>query len=246
MRANRLLLFCLGIYAVTVASCSNDSDPQERIQKLRALGVSQSPVIAKVGSNVALTFYLAGPKGKTIAASTYTDAAFKYGTNASVTLVDTQTTETNYGPLSVYALRAKFTVTKSTPITATIATSGNARLRYGVAFNATDGDTQTVVGDTLVYSDSAPQQSWVDPTVSITKPVADSVSGTTAIDADIATTNDEGDRVGWFVSSGSVTNRRGHASDWKDASSGDQTLILTVRGAKSGSFAIKARKVTVQ
>ena len=238
---NPLLLLT---WTLLFVACGNEKEPQEQITKLRSLGVEQTPVIAKLGSNVALTFYLAAPKGKVLTAAAFQDSAFRYGTTTAVTLDSATPASEDFGALSVYKLQAHFVVGTSPIIAGAMQSAGSARIRYGVKFTATDGDDESIVGDTLVYPDNATQQSWNAPSIEITKPTAVPLSGTTDLDATITNTNDETTRVAWFVSTGKVKVRRAKTTEWSDAAAGDQTLILTVRGAKSCGFAIKPMKVT--
>ena len=53
-------------------------------------------------------------------------------------------------------------------------------------------------------------------------------------------------KVSWFVSSGKVTNRRAKETKWAPEKTGPQTVIMTARGMKSGSFAVQAVDVNVE
>lgn len=226
-----------------ITGCGDDSERQEQIQELRALGVEQSPIVAAPGSVVSLTFYLAAPQGLAIKPSPYIDTANRYGSNVSVTLIDAAPSEEKLGNISQYVLRAQYTVPSDAATVAFIAKKGSLRLRYGVGFD--DGKrNEVIIGDTLVYSTNAPN--WTAPTISIDQPLTTEISSTSGISSTIQNTNDETNLVSWFVSSGKVKNRNAKSTEWSEIGSGEQTLIVTTRGKKSGAFAIKTAKVTVR
>lgn len=238
-----ILFFVLN---ATLISCSDDAERQETINKLRALGVVQVPTIATPGATVQLTYYLGGPKGLTVTPTPYKDSEFfKYGTNADVTLIDSAPAEESVGNMSLYTLRASF-VTPATPdVAAVVAANGNARHRYGVDFRTPLGDYETVIADALIYSPTAPQAQWVSHAVDISSPSVTTIGGSTTIQGEINSSFDEPYKVGWFVSSGKVKVRNAINTEWTEIGSGEQTLIFTARGVKSGAFAIKVLKVTV-
>jgi hypothetical protein len=129
-------------------------------------------------------------------------------------------------------------------ITAALTKQGYARLRYQVKFNAS-GDDENIVGDTIVYPESSTALSWTAPTIAITKPATTAAAGSLDLEGTIDSQGNETNRVSWFVSSGKVKNRRAKSTVWQDAASGSQTVVMTVRGTKSGAFAIKTQTITL-
>lgn len=239
-------LITMIMLTATLTSCGDDSDRREQIKDLRALGVEQSPLVAVPGSAVNLTFYLAAPQGKNITPTPYLDTAVRYGLPATVTLVDTKPVEQKLGTISQYTLRATYTVPTDALTTAAIVKTGSFRQRYGVAFD--DGTrNEIIVGDIVVYAaDSAQQKNWTTaPTITIDQPLTSDVGSTNNISSTITNSIDETNKVSWFVSSGKVKNASAKSTEWSDIGSGEQTLIVTTRGKKSGAFAIKTMKVTV-
>ncbi len=232
--------------SVLTTSCGGDSqDRPEVITKLRAVGVEQTPVIAKPGDTVTLTFFLAAPSGLTITPQVLLDAESRYGVSTLVAPLDQTPTETAAGPLSIYSYRASLIVPKDNQVvTAGLGSQGFARLRYKINFT-TDSDSEAVVGDSIVYPNGAPQLNWQAPTVSIDKPDTSSPGGDLDLQGGITSDGGEPYRVSWFVSSGTVKNRRARTTKWQDPAKGSQTLILTVRGTRSGAFAIKSKAVTI-
>jgi hypothetical protein len=228
------------------SSCGDDNaDRPEVLKKLRTLGVEQNPINAKPGDTVNLTFHLAGPQGLTIAPSVELDTVSRYGVAQPVTPIDAQPTETAVGPLSLYAYRTTLSVpTDNALVAASLAKQGYARLRYKVRFSA-GSEYEAVVGDTVVYPSTAPQLAWKSPEIAISKPVDAAASGTIDLEGTISSEGSESYRVSWFVSDGKVKNRRAKITSWSDATKGTQTLIMTVRGTKSGAFVLKSQSVTL-
>ena len=232
------------IILVAISSCGSEAERPETINKLRALGVEQSPVAAKLGDTVQLTFYLAGPSQMVLTPRVLIDSNARYGTAISVTPVDQNVSENVVGPLSLYSYKATVSVPNDTSTAARLAAQGYVRLRYNVAFSQ-GTDEESIVGDTVVYTANAPQLSWTAPTIAITKPAATASAGKVEIDGTISANGTESNRVSWFVSGGKVKNRRAKTTLWEDAPKGSQAIFMTVRGTKSGAFALKSLATTI-
>jgi hypothetical protein len=227
-----------------VAACGSTTDRPEVITKLRALGVEQTPVNAKPGDTVNLTFYLAGNASTKITPEVLLDTQARYGSPVAVTPIDTLPAETSLGSLSLYSYRASFTVPTTDAVKVLLAKQGYSRLRYQVKFTAS-GDDENVVGDTIVYAEGAPQLSWTAPKIEITSPAATGAAGSVALEGSVIGTGDENNLVSWFVSAGTVKNRGAKSTLWQSVPAGTHTVFMTVRGRKSGAFAIKSQAVTV-
>ena len=241
IRCSHLISF---IVVILTGACGNSSERPEKVTKLRAIGVEQTPVNAKVGDTVQLTFYLLGKPQTALSSEVLLDTKAPYSVPAALTPIDLAPVETNVGPLSLYSYRASITVPEIPAISASIAKAGIARLRYQVKFNSTDDD-ENVVGDTLIYPDGSPALAWTAPAIAITKPTSTAAAGSLDLEGTIESAGLETNRVSWFVSSGQVKNRRAKTTIWQDAESGVQTVVMTVRGTKSGAFAIKTQTVTL-
>ena len=220
------------------------NDRPEVIAKMRALGVEQTPVNAKPGDTVNLTFYVAGNPATQMTPTVLLDTQARYSVPIAVTPIDSIPTETKIGALSLYSYRATFTVPTTANILALIAKQGFARMRYQVKFTAS-GDDENVVGDTVIYAAGASQLAWTAPEIGITTPTATSASGTVALEGSIVSGGQENNRVSWLVSAGTVKNRRAKSTVWESVPAGTQTLFMTVRGMKSGAFSIKSQAVTL-
>jgi hypothetical protein len=240
-----LKMTMIGLLCASLVACSDDAERPETITKLRALGVAQTPTTAKPGDQVTLTFYLAGQPQLKITAQPALDSMARFGQPVAVTPVDQAPSETTVGPLSLYTYRVSLTAASDAATTAAIQTKGLARLRYKVNFSTDVGDGESIVGDTLVYPPGSPQLEWQPPTISIDKPVQEAASGSMALEGTVNSNGKETNRVGWFVSAGKIKNRKSRSTEWQDAPQGTQAVFFTVRGAKSGAFAIKSQAVTV-
>lgn len=242
----RFLGSTLAALVISLTSCGGENaDRPEVINKLRAVGVESSAVNPKPGDTINLNFYLAAPPGLTISPEIQVDGSSRYGVPVMVTPVDNAPTETAAGPLSIYNYKTTLTVPTDNPILgASISKQGFGRVRYKIKFTA-GTEYESVVGDTIVYSPGSSQSSWKLPDISITKPSATANAGNLDLEGSISSDGNEPYRVSWFVSDGKIKNRRAKATTWSDAPKGPQTLIMTVRGTKSGAFAIKYQTVTI-
>lgn len=227
------------------SGCNDEMDRQETITKLRALGVDQSPVIAKPGDTVSLTFYLAGPSSLVLNPTPLVDKLSRYGKPILVTPIDAAPTESIVGPISVYSFRASFIAPNDTATLASIQTKDYARVRYNVKFQSPTGDEESIVGDTLIYAPGSPQLTWATPAIEIVKPTQNASAGEVDLEGSINSTGSESNRVAWFVSAGKIKNRKSRSTVWEEAPTGGQAVIFTVRGAKSGAFALKSQAITV-
>jgi hypothetical protein len=232
-----LLFFCI--------ACSDEEDRQETVTKLRALGVEQSPTVAKPGDTVSLTFYLAGPPSLTLTSTPLADDAARYGPPVVVTPIDASPTESAVGPLSLYKYRASFVAPSDEATLSTLQTKGLVRIRYNVKFESNGGDGESIVGDTLIYAPGSPQLEWKPPTINIIKPTENASAGDIDLEGNISSDGNESNRVAWFVSAGKIKNRKSKLTKWEEVPTGSQAIFFTVRGAKSGAFAIRSQAVTL-
>lgn len=241
-----MLWSLISVTSSFLMSCGNENaERPETITKLRALGVEQTPINARPGDTVSLTFYLAALPNLNISSAVELDTTNRFGVPIIVTPQDASPMETTSGPISLYKFRTTYTVPASDPsIAASIAKQGYARARYKVRFSA-GSEYEAVVGDTVIYPTDAPQLAWKAPEIAISKPATSVASGVTDIEGTITSEGVEPYRVSWFVSDGKVKNRRAKVTSWSDAAKGNQTIIMTVRGTKSGAFAIKSQTVTI-
>lgn len=245
MHFSRRILLALFPVGFALCACGGDNEERpELINKLRTLGVEQTPVNAKPGDTVNLTFHLAGPPNQQITPTVLLDKSAKFGVPVAAVPVDAAVSETPVGTLSLYSYRATVTVPDGDTVNLAIAKQGFARVRYNINFSS-GAESENVVGDSIVYSAAAPQLTWSAPEIAITKPGESAATGGIDLDGTITSAGNETNRVSWFISSGKVKSRRARTTKWTDAARGTQTVIMTARGTKSGAFAIKAQAVSL-
>ncbi len=230
-----------------ILSCNSEESRQEKVDKLRAIGVSSTPLTASPGSVVTLIYYLAGPSGLTLNAQIFSDSNSSVGLQSPATIDQSSTKETNFGNLSLYQITGTVTIPQQARIL--LSNYFPVRSRYGVRVTSQTGEDQKIVGDILVYPEGSKELQYVTPSVSIQNPAAQTLpSGATQpVELVYNPVNNENFRVGWFVSGGEIKNRRAKSTEWTVPSDkGSHTLIATIRGLKSSAFSLKVMQVNVQ
>jgi hypothetical protein len=121
------------------------------------------------------------------------------------------------------------------------------RVRYGFLVQS-GSEEEKVVGDVVMLAPGEPELSWSAPTAQIENPAdgATIPNGDFELNANVSNPNQESIKLGWYVSSGEIDNRRAKAASWKEFASGPQTIILTVRGKKSRTFSYSVRNIIVE
>jgi hypothetical protein len=141
----------------------------------------------------------------------------------------------DYAAFRLYSVNAKVVIPAAVPIPPK---PGFSRLKYGVVLRSGE-EEEKVVGNLLVYPPGSPELSWQAPSGEIVTPTTGSVeSGSIDLKANLVSPNTgESLRVSWYVSSGKVQNRRAKQTKWQDPKTGTQTILMTVRGLKTGVLA---------
>jgi hypothetical protein len=241
------VLLCLGL------ACNEEDDRFETVSKLRTIGVSASPVFpaaSKVDqpSTVTLDVYAILPLGGDVKVSPYQDPSWTGVT--PVTLSFTEVTEPykDYAKLRRFLGRATFTVPPADQLLFNPNT-GYAKLAYGVTLTS-GSEEEKIVGSVLVYPEGREELGYYRDqpfSVAIASPNA-SAAVSSEVDVTAApgsAQGGEGVKIGWFVSSGKIINRRAKETSWQEAEKGQQTIIVTARGVRSGAFSLDIRDVTV-
>lgn len=262
----KLILALLAFFSI---ACNDDTEPQERVQKLRAIGVGSSPLVAVPSvagqvASVSLSFFVVAPLGETVSFENYKDEAGRYAIVTDVSLDAATQTSTAYAKFAVHSIKgsvnlptaeeATRTVTKVTlddpdasraldddegekiALNATLGVVPLARIRYGVIARA-GRETEKIVGNIPVYAPTPELPTYQNLKINLTTPQANSAFGAKGrIALDLENPNDEKVRIGWFVSSGKVKNRRARDTEWSEVDGGAQTIIATARGMRSGAF----------
>jgi hypothetical protein len=244
----------VGATLVAVAACGGEDDRQERLEKLRALGVGASPLVSSPSTDpaapkmVELTVFAAVPPGQTVQVEPFVDKSSPLLVQIpadQVAIAPASATYEEHPNLRLYTVHAKVPV----PPAAAFATRGGAgQVRYG--FLLTSGDEQEeIVGNFLVVPDGSPELAWKDPKADLVTPALGAAvpnNGRTDLAATLDNPNDEDLKVGWFIDAGKIVNRRAHDTTWKTPDAGAHTLIVTVHGKKSRGFGLTVRDVTVE
>ncbi len=232
-------------------SCNDEDDRFETLTKLRTIGVSSTPVFPKASTLeleqvVTLDFYATVPLGSDVNVDPYTDPSWSGVTPVTLTFADAAEPYKDYAKLRRFAGKATFTVPKKEELFFNPKT-GYAKIVYGIKLTSGE-EVEKVIGSILVYKDDAGELANYKDTplsVSITTPEKAATGDTDLTAATGNVAGGEGIKIGWFVSTGKVVNRRAKTTTWKDAEKGQQTIIVTGRGVKSGAFSMDIRDVTI-
>lgn len=245
----------VSILAGSLTACGDEeTDRFERVAKLRAIGVSTNPVVLAAPASgttesVELTAFAALPKGGVVGASSFLDEASAYSSPLPVSVDSSTATTEGFAALDLYSVKATATVGPLTPQQeAILLATGKLIFRYGIKLDSGD-ESETIVGNILVYPAGSPEVSFQALSANVAEPLANATIGTgpdQVLSGTATKPQEEAIKFGWFVSSGKVKNRRARETKWEPVDSGSQTVIMTARGMKSGSFALKAVDVTVQ
>ena len=249
---SRMVLSLLAVVFLShsLTACNGEEERYEDLKKLRTIGVAAFPVFGTPSTETApqvvtLTIYASLPVGDVATAEPYVDPASKYALNLPVTIVPNSEAYEEHGSFHIYSVKAT-QVMPTTDLVKIPPKPGYLSVRYGVKITS-GKEVENVVGNVLVYPNGAPELDHVAPVVDIAKPSPSAgVSGTEDLEAAITDPSGENMRVGWFVGKGKVKNRRARVTKWETEGSGVQSLLVTIRGAKSGAFAFKAVDVNVQ
>ncbi len=229
--------------------CNDDGERPEQLLKLRALGVAAQPTVItpstdSVPSVARLTFYAAVPEGQEVATEVFEDLpAFNSLPLSQLQLDDTTITYTDLAKIRLYEVSGTFVAPTADTLAKGI--GGVLRLRYSVRLTSGD-EEEKVVGDVLMVAADSAEAQWTAPVLSFEEPTETSITAgkDNAVKASVTDVNDERVKVGWFVTSGKVENRRARATKWQEPSAGEQTVIVTARGIRSRGFALTHKVVS--
>ena len=243
--------------AIVLSSCRNDNDKPELIDRLRGLGAFTTPLVTTPSNTtpqkVTITAYAAVMNGDTVTVTPYVDAkpSSTYATPETDITIDPN--NMSYTALDGFRL-LKFTATAVVPTEALLAplTRGGvftgSAVRYGFSIAGT-ARTERITGTYLVYPAGSTQLTWQSPGIAVTAPAAGaSLAVATATDlvATLTNPNNESLKLGWFVSEGTVGNRRKVDTLWTPDSAGTRTVLAALYGKQSHGFAIQVIQVVVQ
>jgi hypothetical protein len=234
------------VFLAMFIGCSGSSDREEAISKLRTLGANATPsyVFQKdaPAQPVSIDFYLAIPKGHEITASQL-DLS-NSGTLFFNVVPDLGSiTYQEVGDLRVAKITAQGVLP---PVVSGIEYRGvsSVTIKYGLTVQ--DGsEVENIVGSVLIFKDGATVKNK-GLKVSL-KPLAEyTAKQESDVSADLVNAGGERFKIGWFVSSGEILNRRALSTKWKPAKSGAQAVIVTARGLDTGEFTMDFKESSVR
>ena len=225
-------------------SCDNFEDFPERIDKLRAIGVrseppAQSPSASDNIKTTTLTFYVISSNETTVRFELIEDSLI-LGSPFTIplTLVGNPVEE-SYSAFKVTTQTATAVIPTDEVINFREAESFLS-LRYGI--RALSGDeVENIVGNIVIYPEGTEALDWQNPTLLIDSPTLESAlgdGGETTLKASFSARSDEEYKISWFVSSGEIVNRRALETKWKEYDRENQSIVVTARGKRTGSFGI--------
>jgi len=233
--------------ALLVYGCDGEKERYEDVNKLRALGVLSDKAVVEPSTvatpqSVSLTFYAAQPHGEVITAEAYQDTSSSSGGAPATLVIDQSSAATEaHSSFDIYHVKATLTIPPAEALMFR-GLNNNATVPYGVKLTSKANGTQNIVGNVVVFASGSPQLTALAPlpTVKINAPAKSAaVTGSQDLNATAATTGEESLRLGWFTSGGEIKNRNAAATTWDPKkTTGGVTLVVTVRGAKTGAFAL--------
>lgn len=242
---NQTLLKLIYI-SIFFTSCGAELERQEKINKLRTLGVSIDPVhTTSVDKSADITVLFAFPKGDAITATPFKDSV----SNGSLVL-DTENVELSefdsadvedFPGFQLGKIKAKILLPTIAP---------NMKypllLKYGVTISGSK-NKENIVGYLPIFAEgSTPLKAMDIRLISPTELQNLAAGKEVDIQAELDNPNQEEFKIGWFASGGKITNRRAKQTKWLTPEAGEHTLLVTIRGKISKSFAMKAVRVVVQ
>jgi hypothetical protein len=254
MRPLLMTILCALAFLGLTACGGQGGDRQENIESLRTFGIAAAPLVnspsvaGQPAKTVEVTFYAAVPLGVTAALTPFVDHASSLGAvplpAAAIAVEDGSESYEDYNNYRLFSAKAKLALPTAAAFRQ--ADFAGGQVRYGLTVTA-GGDHEDIVADLVLFPEGAPQLAWQNPTIAVIGPINASgvpTTGTIDLKAEVGNVNDEGVKVGWFVSKGQVANRRAAATTWKLTDAGPQTVAVVVHGIQSRGFAVKVIDVT--
>lgn len=227
-----------------LVGCQSFDEPFEKLSKLRGIGVASEPVLATPSTEadphvVVLTVYVSVPLKQDVSVDTFTDKASVLALPAPNLKISLDPTCTDYSSLRLCSFQATFDVPTNDILQ--LETKKAVRIHYGFHVTAKN-QVENIIGDVLVVEADSTELDIIPLAIDVKEPLeADTLKRhhDTNIKAKITNNNDEDVKIGWFISAGALKNRRAESTTWKTGGDEGQTLIGTVRGKRTRSFAFK-------
>jgi hypothetical protein len=245
----------VSLVAISFFGCgAPGGDRQEVISSLRTFGISVEPLVPSLTINVAspsiatVKLYAAVPLGETATLSPFVDSGSANGAipiSAENIEIQAGSEEyVDYNKFRLFTALAKVTLPGVEAFRSPGGFTGG-QVRYGLSV-ATATQREDVISNIAVFPEDSPEAGWTNPTVDISsfKNGASVKTGKVQLAATITKPNEESVKLGWFVSSGEIQNRRAEETTWQLSDSGPQTVAVTIHGSKSRGFFLKVVDVT--
>ena len=253
--------FLMTAAAVIITGCgSRGGAAQEQISGLRTLGVLvddplvNTPSSSDQNPNQAhIVIYAAVPLGITATVKPFVDS----GSTEGALQLPISAIHIN-GGTNIYDEHNSFRLMRM-PASIDLPTSNqfmkNSRsssfsggqISYGFTISTSDTEENTIA-NLNVFPSEAAQSSWKTAKLTLASPADGSTvskANTINLTATVSDGVGENEVIGWFVSDGTVSNRRAISTTWKPAHTGPQTIVVVFHGVSSRGFAIVVHDVTV-
>ena len=228
--------------------CDDFPNTPELANKLRTMGVgSDEPAYTYSTDNTEsvakLSFYFATPDKAELSSENFQIEAVTIPLEFS----DAELVEEK-ASLNIYKINATAVVPPATQLIFNPVEDNTATVSYAAVFRQGQ-EEEIVFGKIRVYSPEVASSGEIKiPTVTITnRKEGDKVkAGTIALKGEVGNKIEESYRTGWLVSTGKIEDFRKREADWEEASKGETTVIMTVRGLESYNFNYQAIDITIE
>ncbi len=248
LQAKLTLNLCLILVLMNCLACQEENDPQERLSKLRAIGVELEPM-TEVGVANAVAV-LVVPSDQQVTVQPFFDSEFRFGCLARSVTASSVEIERQAAGLQV--IRIPFQIDADLSLLECPALAGldlglPVRVRFGLQITS-GTEEETIVGDQLIVPSNLLSGLTGDLDVEILAPAEDGAVPNSKSDLLGVETNPQQQpiKIGWFVSSGSLKNRRDLSTEWDKKAAGENLIVLSLRSRNSLRFSYKIRTVVVQ
>lgn len=221
--------------------CGGSDDKPELIDKLKPVLVELNPgttaTPAVFGQEVTLDFHFISPDQSS---SLMAESVEPVGGPTLLPLLTIESIDsTDYPGIRHFRVRAK----ASLPL---LPSTELVKFRYALVGN--DGQRSVrVEGDFPAYPSAESEgANWTVANADILAPTEGAVPSKLDLLATVENPQNEAVKLAWFVSGGELNNRRDSSAEWKLDHPGEYTVILTVRGQKSRTGALRFRRVVYQ
>lgn len=223
-------------------SCSDDSEPFERIINMRPIGVSSDkPLISSIdfedldSIQINLQVVVVLPEADSIESIEVFEDTENIGLKVSPVLVEGSGSYLEAGKLKIYTHDAIVPILK---LEENIIEKSNGIIKLNYGFKISSGEKEEkVIGEIRYISDSLSGLNWQRPSVTINDTTGSTDSnGHRVLSANVESENNERLKFSWYVSSGKIKNRTGKETSWEEAGTGSQTVIAAVYGVNSRYF----------